>query len=104
MAQLQDVVDAFAGFLLNQRQLVQEFGRGHEGFFAYDVAAQAHACGNVRVVQVVGRADGHVVELGGGVALEVVGVFLKALKLGEKLALGRDAVDDANRVVDVVSH
>ena len=58
----------------------------------------------MRVVQIVGRADGHVVEAGGGVALELLGVFLEALKLGEEFALGRDAVDDADRVVDVIGH
>ncbi len=104
VAQLQNVVNAFAGFLLNQRQLVHEFRCGHQRFFADDIAAQAQACGDVRVVQVVGRADGHVVEPGGGAALELVGVFLKALKLSKELALGRDAVDDAHRVIDVKGH
>ncbi len=104
VTKLQDVVDAFACFLFNQRQLVQEFRCGHQGFFADDVAAQAQACSDVRVVQVVGRADGHVVEPGGGVTLELLGVFLEALKLGEEFALGRNAVDDADRVGDVVGH
>ena len=58
----------------------------------------------MRVVQIVGAANGYVVERGGRVALELVGVFIKALKLGKELALRRDAVDDADRVVDVVSH
>lgn len=104
VAQLQDVVDAFAGFLLDQGQFVHQLGRGDQGFFADDVAAQAQACGDVRVVQVVGRADGHVVEPRGGAALQLVGKFLKALELGEEFALRRDAVDDADGVVDVIGH
>lgn len=54
VAQLQYVVDAFASLLLHQGQLVHQLGRGHEGFFADDVAAQAQACGDVGVVQIVG--------------------------------------------------
>lgn len=104
VAQLQDIVNALAGFLLHQGQLVHELRGGHQGFFADDVAAQAQACSNVRVVQVVGRADGHIVEPGGRVALELLSVFLKTLELGEEFALGRDAVYDADRVVDVIGH
>ncbi len=102
VAQLQDVVNAFAGFLLNQRQLVHKFGCGYEGFFANHVAAQTEACGYMHMMQVIGRANGHIVEAGGGAALKLVGKFLKALEFGEEFALGRDAVDDADRVVDVV--
>lgn len=104
VAQLQDVVDAFASFLLHQSQLVHELGGGHQGFFADDVAAQAKASSDMGVVQVVGRADRHEVEPSGGAALQLVGKFLKALELGEELAVRRDAVDDADRIVDVISH
>ncbi len=54
VTQLKDVVHAFAGFLLNQRQFIQELRCGHEGFFANNIATQAKACSNMRVVQVVG--------------------------------------------------
>ena len=103
MPQLQDVVHPLAGFLFDQGQLIQQLWCGHQGLFTDHVAAQAQACGNVRVVQVVGAADGHIVKRRGGVALELVGVLVKTLKLGEKIALGRNAVDDADGVVDVVS-
>lgn len=55
-------------------------------------------------MKIVRRADGHVVETRGRAALELVGIFLKALELSEEFTLWRDAVNDANRVVDVISH
>ena len=104
VAQLQDVEDALARLLLHALQFIEQCGRGHQGFFANHVAAQAQAGRNVRVVQVVGAADGHVVKRGAGRALQGVGKFLEALEFGKKLALRRDAVDDAHRIVDVVGH
>ncbi|MNL41542.1 hypothetical protein D3C87_1639550 [compost metagenome] len=53
-------------------------------------------------MKVVGRTDGDVVKCSSRIALETVSVFVEALELGEKLALWRDAVDDADRVIDVV--
>ncbi|MCY1552981.1 hypothetical protein D9M68_894190 [compost metagenome] len=58
----------------------------------------------MRMVQVVGAADRHVVQRGRGVALELLRVFVEAFELSEELALRRDAVDDADRIVDVVGH
>ena len=104
VAQLQDVVDALTGFTLNQRQLVQQCWGGHQGFFANDVTTQAQTRGNVGVVQVVGAADRHVVQLGGRGAFALVRVFLESLKFREKFGVRRNAVDDADGVVDVVGH
>lgn len=39
VAKLQNVVNPFTGLLLHQGQLIHEFGGGHKGFFADDVAA-----------------------------------------------------------------
>ena len=102
MAQLKNVVDALAGFLFNQGQFIQQLRRGHQGLFTNHVAAQAQPCGNVRVVQVVGAADGDIVKRRAGATLELMGIFVKALKFGKKFALGRNAVNDADGVVDVV--
>ena len=104
VAKLQNIEHALAGFVLHQRQVVQQLGRGHQRFFADHIRTQTQAGGNVRVVQVVGRANGHVVQRRGGVALQAVGIIVKALKIGKKLALRRNAVNDAHRVVGVVSH
>ena len=104
VTQLQDVVHALAGFTLDQRQVVQQLGRGHQRFFADHVGAQAQAGGDVRVVQVVGRADADVIQRGSRIALEAMGVVVEALEIGKERALRRDAVDDADRVVGVVGH
>ena len=84
VAQLQDVEDALAGVFFYLRQLVEQFRGRYQRLFADHVAVQAQTGGNVRVVQVVGRADGDVVERGVGAALERVGKILEAFKLGEK--------------------
>ncbi len=104
VAQLKDIVNPFASFLFHKDQIVYQFRRRDKGFFADNIAAQAQASGDMRVVQVVRGADGHVVESVKGAALEPVGEFLKSLELSEKFALRRDTVDDANRVVDVIGH
>ena len=104
VAQLQDVEDALAGFFFNPCQFVEQLGGGHQRFFGNNIAAQAQAGSDVRVVQVVGGADGDIVERGSGVALELVGMIKEAFKFGKKCAFWRDAVDDADRVIDVISH
>ncbi|MOA12516.1 hypothetical protein D3C78_1325190 [compost metagenome] len=102
MAQLQDVVDTLAGFLLDQCQLVEDFRSRHQRLFADHITTQTQAGSNMRVMQIVGGADGNVVQCSGRIALDAVGMFQETLELGEELALRRDAVDDADRVVDVV--
>lgn len=104
VAQLQDVEDALAAFLFNPLQFVHQFRVRHQRLLADHVTAQAQARANVGVVQVVGTADRHVVQHRRGVALELMGALVEAFELREKLALRRDAVDDANRVVDVVGN
>ena len=56
------------------------------------------------MVQIVRRADGHVVQGSHRIALELVHMFRKTLELGEKIALRRNAIDDAHRIVDVIRH
>ncbi|MNT53100.1 hypothetical protein D3C72_1901710 [compost metagenome] len=56
----------------------------------------------MRLVQVVRRADGDVVQRRAGLATQSPGMVIEALELGEKLALGRDAVDDAHGIIDVI--
>lgn len=97
MAQLQDVEDALAGFLFNALQFVDEVRRGHQGLLADHVATQAQARGDVRVMQVVGAADRHIVQRGRGVALELLRVLVEAFELGEELTLRRNAVDEIGR-------
>ena len=43
-------------------------------------------------------------EGGSGVAFKLIDVFLKALELGEEFAIRGDTVDDADGIVDVISH
>src|SRR6185369_11072438 len=104
MAQLQDVVDTSAAFLFDEGKRIQHFGGWHQRFFADHVATKSQPSGNVRLMQVIGCTDGHIVELSRGVAFELVRVFVEALELGEERTVRRDAVDDADRVVDIVGH
>ena len=104
VAQLKNVVDAMPGFGLDPGQFVHQFGRGDQRLLADDVAAQPQPRGDVRVVQVIGRAHRGVMQGRVRVAPQLVAALEEALELGEELALGRNAVDDADRVVDVVGH
>ena len=104
MTQLQDVVHAAAGFLFNTRQFVNQLGGGYQRLFTNNVAPQPQASSYVCVVQVVRAADRYIVECRCRIAFELLGVFLKALELGEKFALWGNTVDDAYRVVDVIGY
>ena len=73
----------------------------HQRLLADDVGAEAQAVTRVGIVQVVGRADAHVVDVGAAVAqLGVVPV--EELLLGEEGSLGEVAVHDADAVAPVV--
>ena len=85
-------------------QIVQQFRGRHQRFFANHIAAQAQAGGDVRVMQVIGRADADVIQRRFRLALEAMGKIVEAFKLGKKRALRRNAVDDADRVGDVIRH
>ncbi|MCY1272915.1 hypothetical protein D9M70_215100 [compost metagenome] len=87
VAQLQNVIDALAGFLLDQRQLIQDFRRWYQWFFTNHITTQAHACCNVGMVQVIGCTDRRVIERSCRITLDTMGVLEKALKLGKKLTL-----------------
>ncbi|MDT4834700.1 hypothetical protein FQZ97_683470 [compost metagenome] len=87
MAQLQNIVDALASFSLNQRQLIQNFRRWYQWFFADNITTQAQACGNVGMVQIIRSADRNIIECGCRIALDAMGVLKKTLKLGKKLTL-----------------
>ena len=66
------------------------------------VSTEAKAGGDVRAMEVVGAAHGNVIQGGAGVAPLIPGVFVEALEVGEEVAVGADAVDDAHAVVGVV--
>ncbi|MCY1433492.1 hypothetical protein D9M71_495220 [compost metagenome] len=87
MAQLQNIVDALASFSLDQRQLIQNFRRWYQWFFADNITTQAQACGNVGMVQIIRSADRNIIECGCRIALDAMGVLKKTLKLGKKLTL-----------------
>lgn len=102
VAQLQDVVQTATGLLLGKQQVVEHRGAGHQRLFADHVTTEAQTRVDMRVVQVVGRADRHDIQGGRRIALQAPGMVVETLELGEELTLRREAVDDADRVVDVV--
>ncbi|MNE81478.1 hypothetical protein D3C80_1781330 [compost metagenome] len=53
-------------------------------------------------MQVIRRADRDIVQRARGFSLQAVCMLEEKFKLGEELALRRDAVDDAHRIIDVV--
>ena len=56
----------------------------------------------MRVVQVVGRAYRNDIQRSLRIALKSPGVVVETLELGEELTLRRKAVDNTNRIIDVV--
>src|SRR3546814_639662 len=54
------------------------------------------------VVQVVWRANRNVIEGSRRGALEAVCMLLKTLEFGKKFALRGDAINDADRIIDVI--
>jgi hypothetical protein len=87
-AQLQDVVDLAAGFFFDLFQGVDVPGVEYDRFFADHVGAYAQAEADVGVVQVVGRADAQVVQLGSFTS-ELFDVAVEALEFDEEIALGK---------------
>lgn len=88
MTQLQNVVEALIGFALDNSQLIEHLWGWNKRLFADYVATQAQTCSDMRVVQVIGRADRYVVQRGSRVALEVARMIKKELELGKNSLWG----------------
>src|SRR5690348_2545937 len=101
-AQLQDRAHAMAAFALDFPDAVDVPRIQNDGLFADDVAAGTQAETHVRVVQVVGRADGDEIEtlLITG-ATQFIDMPIESLELGEKIGLRKIAVDDAHRIARI---
>src|SRR5690606_30950062 len=99
-AQLQDGVDLAAGVLLQLDQAIDVPWVQHERLLADGIRAGTQGKTHVRVMQVVGRADGHIVHLVRVVtATQLVEVAIETLELGKEVGIGIIAVDHADRVV-----
>ena len=99
--QLKDGVGLMALTFLHLLEGVDVPRVEHKGLLADDVSTEAQAVARVGVMQVVGRADAHVVD--GGAAVAQLGVVtVEELLFGEEGSLGEVAVHDADAVVPVV--
>ena len=100
--QLQDGVDAASGFLLELLQRVQVPRVDDERLLADRVRPDAQREPDVRVVQVVRRADGDVVHAAGvGAAAQLFEVTVEPLELGEEPHVEGVAIEHADRVVRI---
>ena len=101
-AQLQHGVDVAAALALELFERVEVPGVQDERLFADGVGADAQREADVRVVQVVGRADADVVDAAVlGAAAQLVDVAIEALELGEEGGVGPESIEDADRVVRI---
>ena len=73
----------------------------HNGLLADDIGTKTQAVAHVGIVQIVGRADAHIVDIGAAVAQLGI-VTVEELLLGEEGSLGEVAVHDAYAVAFVV--
>lgn len=101
-AQLQNGVDLAARIALDFLQAVDVPGVQHQGFFADGVGARTQGEAHVRIVQIVGRTDGYVVDVFRVARpAHFVDMAVEPLELGEEFRIGEMAVDDADRIVAV---
>src|SRR3990167_4699636 len=102
VAQLQDVVQTTTSLLLSEKKVVEHRGAWHQRLFADHITTQTQTCVDMRVVQVVGRADRHNIQGGSRIALQAPGMIVETFELGEELALRRKAIDNTYRIIDIV--
>src|SRR6185312_8982838 len=92
-AQLQDGVDAMAALALELLERVEVPRIEHERLLADGVGADAQREADVRVVQMVRRADAHVVDASAlDAAAQLLDVTIETLELGEEGGVGPIAV------------
>lgn len=100
--QLKDGVGLMALTLLHFLEGVDIPRVEHEGLLADDIGTEAKAVARVGVVQIVGRADAHIIDV--GTAITQLGVVtVEELLFCEEGSLGEVAVHDAYAVALVVS-
>ncbi len=98
--QLKHRVNAAAGFRLQFGQWIEIPGIDDQRFLADRVGFLPKRHTNVRVVEVVGRADTHVMNtLVFALEAALLQKSLKTFRLGEKARIRKVAVQEANRVV-----
>ena len=102
--ELQHAVDLLARLLLDLLKRMQVPRVENEWLFTDGVGTNPECKSSVGVVQVVGRADAHVLDCRGvALATELFDVTIEAFDFGEEPSLRCVAVDDANGVVEVDS-
>ena len=101
-SELQHDVDVVVALGLDLGELVQVPRADHERFLADRVRLDPQREAAVRVVEVVGRADAHIVHaLGRRAPPQLLEVAVKALDFREEARLREVAVEDPHRVVRV---
>ena len=100
-AQLQNGIDLLAGLLFDLLQGVEVPGVAHQGLLADGVSVVSQGHADVGVVQVVGTADAHVVDLMLAPPAQLIEVAVEALGLGKEVGLREIAVDDADAIVRI---
>jgi len=101
-AQLEQGPDAVAALAFHLLEGVEVPGIEHQRLFADHLSADAQREVDMDVVQIIGRADGDVIDAPGlAAAAQLFGVAVKALELGERVDVGEPAVEDPDRVTAV---
>ena len=77
-------------------------GIEYEGFFANGVGADAEGEPNMRIVQVIRGADGNVIDLA-AFATELFQVSIETFELDKEIAVGEEAVEDADGIAGIQS-
>jgi phosphotransferase system HPr-like phosphotransfer protein len=98
--QLMDSEDPAAGFLLDLRECLEVPGIQHGRFLADRVGVVPKSESDVCVMQVVGRTDRHVIQLG-SLATELVDMAVEPLELGKEIGVRKKAVDDSHAVARI---
>ena len=100
-AQLEDGVGFVSGLALYLFQRVDVPRAQHHGLLADDIASQAQPIAGMGIMEIVGRADREVVDIG-SLGLDEVVVAVEEFLLGKEGRMGEIAVDDTYGVVFVV--
>ena len=101
-AQLQDGLDRTAGLALELLERVEVPRIDHQRLFANHVGAGAQSHPDVRIVQVIGRADADVVDaLLRRSASQLLEVAIEALDLVEEAHVERKPIQHANRIMRI---
>ena len=95
--ELQYVVDLASRLLLYLLQRIDVPGVQHHRFFAYCISLVPEGEPDVRVVQVIGRTDAHIIELHAA-SLKLIDMPVEPFKLNEEVALRKVVVEFSHAV------